>query len=244
MQTPIGRILLAVLPLALSLGGCGKSAPSGAPAVHRATTHAPRVAAAAPTPPEESAQATPNGAAQPPPAAPHAPRSQRAPRGGAAPSKPAGSGAKKAKRAVPRAANPRDELASAAASVALQPASVAAPGPIAGAQGAAGAQDVAVPAKTLDLASLEQRLRDTHSIGLFTKLSLKNQVDDLLANFRAFYGGRGAASMVDLHQQYDLLLLKVLSLLQNADPPLAADIAASRDAIWGILADPKKFAKL
>jgi len=99
-------------------------------------------------------------------------------------------------------------------------------------------------AGTLDLKSLEQRLRNTHAIGLFTKLSLKNQVDDLLAQFRALYNGQSHASMADLHQRYDLLLMKVLSLLQGSDPPLAADIAASRGAIWGILSDPKKFAKM
>jgi hypothetical protein len=33
----------------------------------------------------------------------------------------------------------------------------------------------------------------------------------------------------------------VLSLLQDSDPSLARDIVASRSAIWGILADPKKF---
>ncbi|MDE2348113.1 MAG: hypothetical protein KGL92_06390, partial [Gammaproteobacteria bacterium] len=96
----------------------------------------------------------------------------------------------------------------------------------------------------LDLRALEQRLRDTRAIGLFTKLSLKNQVDDLLAQFRAVYNHQSNESLADLHQRYDLLLLKVLSLLQSADPPLAADIAASRTAIWGILSDPNKFAKM
>jgi hypothetical protein len=41
-----------------------------------------------------------------------------------------------------------------------------------------------------------------------------------------------------------LLLLKVLGLLQDGDPQLAAAISSSREAIWGILADPAKFAKL
>jgi hypothetical protein len=41
-----------------------------------------------------------------------------------------------------------------------------------------------------------------------------------------------------------LLLLKVLSLLQDSDPELASAIVASREAIWGILADPKKFATI
>jgi hypothetical protein len=38
--------------------------------------------------------------------------------------------------------------------------------------------------------------------------------------------------------------MKVLSLLQDSDPALASDIIASREAIWGILSDPKKFATL
>jgi hypothetical protein len=96
----------------------------------------------------------------------------------------------------------------------------------------------------LDLASLEQRLRDTHAIGLFTKLSLKNQVDDLLKEFRAFHSGQTGGALADLRQRYDLLLLKVLTLLQDGDPQLASAISASREALWNVLADPEKFAKL
>jgi hypothetical protein len=99
-------------------------------------------------------------------------------------------------------------------------------------------------AASLDLTSLEQRLKDTRAIGVFTKLSLKNQVDDLLSQFRAFHNRKAAISLSELRQRYDLLLLKVLSLLQNGDPPLASAIASSREALWGILSDPQKFAKL
>jgi hypothetical protein len=100
------------------------------------------------------------------------------------------------------------------------------------------------PAAELDLASLEQRLRDTHAIGVFTKLSLKNQVDDLLNQFRALYRGETRVALAELRQKYDLLLLKVLTLLQDSDPSLAAAISSSREAIWGILADPAKFARI
>jgi len=74
-----------------------------------------------------------------------------------------------------------------------------------------------------------------------TKLSLKNQVDDLLAAFRAYHKGQGTRTLAELRRSYDMLLLKVLSLLQDSDPTLAADIVQSRAAIWGILADPRKF---
>jgi hypothetical protein len=96
----------------------------------------------------------------------------------------------------------------------------------------------------LNLASLEQRLRDTRAIGVFTKLSLKNQVDDLLDQFRALYRGQVSIPLAKLRQSYDLLMLKVLSLLQDSDPLLANDIVASREAIWGVLKDPAKFATI
>jgi hypothetical protein len=99
-------------------------------------------------------------------------------------------------------------------------------------------------AATLDLTSLQQRLRDTRAIGVLTKLSLKNQVDDLLDQLRAYHHGDRTASLADLQQRYNQLLLKVLGLLQNSDAPLAAAISSSRDAIWGILSDPDKFAKI
>jgi hypothetical protein len=50
--------------------------------------------------------------------------------------------------------------------------------------------------------------------------------------------------MQQLRQSYDLLMMKVLSLLQDKDQMLASDIVASREVIWGLLADPKKFATL
>jgi hypothetical protein len=93
----------------------------------------------------------------------------------------------------------------------------------------------------LDIASLKARLRDTNAIGVFTKLSLKNQMDDLLKGFRAHYLSGQKTSVASLRQPYDMLVLKVLSLLQDADPSLARTISGSREAIWNILADPEQF---
>lgn len=97
---------------------------------------------------------------------------------------------------------------------------------------------------TLDLVSLEKRLRESDAIGIFTKISLKNQVGDLVDQFRAFHQGRGGTAIPELRERYNLLLLKVLSLLQDGDPLLARAIAASREPIWNLLADPAKFATL
>ena len=99
-------------------------------------------------------------------------------------------------------------------------------------------------APALDLKTLEQQLKDTKAIGFFTKITLRNQVDDLLEQFREYYQGKAKLTMKDLRRSYDLLMMKVLSLLQDEDQKLASAIVSSREAIWGLLADPKTFATL
>jgi len=100
----------------------------------------------------------------------------------------------------------------------------------------------AAPALNLD--TLESQLRETKAIGLFTKITLKNQVDDLLGQFRKYYQGKAKPNMKDLRRSYDLLMMKVLSLLQDQDQRLASAIVSSREAIWRLLANEKTFATL
>jgi hypothetical protein len=92
----------------------------------------------------------------------------------------------------------------------------------------------------LDLQSLETRLHETRAVGTFTRISLRNQVADVLDQFHAYHDHR-APPLAALRQSYNLLLLKMLSLLQDSDPALARDIVASREAIWDTVADPRKF---
>jgi len=100
-------------------------------------------------------------------------------------------------------------------------------------------------AAPLDLAALKEKLKATKAIGVFTKISLKNQVDDLMKQFSDYYQGKGkTTTMPELRRAYDLLLMKVLSLLQDSDQKLASEVVSSREAIWGLLSDPKKFATL
>jgi hypothetical protein len=54
----------------------------------------------------------------------------------------------------------------------------------------------------------------------------------------------GQPSVASLRQPYDMLVLKVLSVVQDKDPALARAISGSREAIWGILADREKFNKV
>jgi hypothetical protein len=96
-------------------------------------------------------------------------------------------------------------------------------------------------AATLDVTSLLKRLRKTKAINLRTKLAVKSESDDLMERFRAYHAQHGTATLAELRRSYDSLVLKLYSLLEDADPPLARDIDRSRAAIWAILADPMKF---
>jgi hypothetical protein len=120
------------------------------------------------------------------------------------------------------------------------PAAIA-PTSTAGTTTPATAPDSPIP---LDLIALEKQLKATKAIGVFSKIALKNQVDDLMKKFREHYQGKGKTTMADLRQAYDLLMMKVLSMVQDNDKSLAAAIVSSRAAIWELLADPVKFAKL
>jgi len=210
--------LIIGLAFALLIAGCSsKPASQGAQPSGAAATVAPaQVPAAKASAPVPGAPAT---AAEKP--------------GGVAVATPTNPGA------APAAAAPVVASASPAAKAAVGPVK-SPPAPPATKSAAPAIAKSAAP--TLDLASLTQRLKDTNAIGVLSKIAIKNQVDDLLDQFRAFYEGKLKTTLAELRRPYDLLVLKVLSLLQDSDPTLASAIVASREAIWGILADPKKFA--
>jgi hypothetical protein len=177
------------------------------------------------------------GVESPPPVAPPGPPAPNATQSGAATGEPASAPATPSTSA---SIGKRDIKAP-------PPVAKAAPSPpaVQGAKRDTTAPDVAKPkAPPLDLASLEVRLKETSAIGVLTKIALKNQVDDLLDQFRNFYQGKLKTTLAELRQPYDLLVLKVLSLLQDSDPALASAIAASREAIWGVLSDRAKFAAI
>jgi hypothetical protein len=182
----------------------------------------------APAPPAEAPTAVPSAA----PAA-GAPTGTEAAAAGAATAAPAvrsGSTSGKPAKAPAAAASGAPPAAAGSAASATTPAAAAPP--------------PAASAAALDLNGLEQRLRDTRAIGVFTKLTLKNQVDDLLGKFKSFHQGQSRVTLAQLRQQYEVLLLKVISLLQDDDPSLASAVSSSREAIWGVLTDPKKFANI
>jgi hypothetical protein len=220
-----GKRFCAIV-LALVLPGCAALRPKHADAPIAAP---PQITSSA-SQPDLSSRPSTNPPAQPPP-------SEAPPVG----SSPAKDGSARTKEKIP--APPARSAAKAAPASDTRKAQPPSSAAAAAAAKSAGTDKPSAPA--LDLSSLEQRLKDTRAIGVFTKLSLKNQVDDLLAQFRAFHqSSTKTPPPADLRQQYDSLIVKVLALLQTGDPQLAAAIASSREAIWGILVDPEKFAKI
>lgn len=204
----------------------------------RVVTSEPQVTPAAPAPvatesaPAVESHTAPQAAASVPDSAPQGPAANMVAPAAAptvsAPGEP-GPGTPKS-RASKQTAGPKSGSVSpvpttAAAAAAVPPSKAATPPP-------------------LDLQGLEQRLRDTRAIGVFTKLSLKNQVDDLLTQFKAFHQGQSGVTVGQLRQKYELLLMKVVTLLQDGDPALASAVQSSREAIWNVLTDPQKFAAI
>jgi hypothetical protein len=100
----------------------------------------------------------------------------------------------------------------------------------------------AAAARTDDLITLEDRLKETNAIPALKKLGLKGEIDDLLAKFRLAHAG-GRPGVEGLRQPYNNLIAKIHGMLIK-DPKLAQDIVASKDAIWERLADRTKFASL
>jgi hypothetical protein len=176
----------------------------------------------------------------------------------AQPARPAPAPSAASKPTPAASAPPSSAPAPKAAPVAKAPAPRAAPSAAAGSStagtsagsavaSAAAAEGNAAPkaaAPQLNLTALEQKLRDTSAIGIMTKITLKNQVDELVERFKAYHEGRDKTPLAQLRQPYDSLILKVLSLLQDKDPSLATSIAQSREAIWGVLTDRNRFSSL
>jgi hypothetical protein len=242
---------LAVCALFMLLGGCVHQR-AVAPAANSTTTPAPAPPATTPSanapavePPPQSDASAASDAAKPSTVPPNDLASPPA-----APSKPSEAAPTPSRQGAPLAAAVSSGKPGAPMPVAknLPPASskvspaAREPGSVAPAAEAAPLTQTAQPAAALDLAALEQRLRDTRAIGVFTKLSLKNQVDDLLGHFKSFHRGQTPPTLTQLRQMFELLLIKVVTVLQDGDPALAAAVSTSREALWSVLSDPQKFA--
>lgn len=98
------------------------------------------------------------------------------------------------------------------------------------------------PMRSLDLTSLEQRVRETNAISVFQKLALQQEVDEMLARFRHAHAS-GDTELAALRRPYERLIASIQARLVR-DPQLAREVSASREAIWGVLTDRARFASL
>lgn len=96
----------------------------------------------------------------------------------------------------------------------------------------------------VDLDDLVKRIRDSKAIGLLTKLSLKREIERFERDLQAFYDGVGKSTLAELHERYDLLVHKLVTLLQGKDPGLARDISRARDPLWAKLTDADEVRRL
>lgn len=106
------------------------------------------------------------------------------------------------------------------------------------------APPAAPPAEpAVSLEDLGTRIKQTPALGTFSKLSLKNDLDDLVDGLRGYHA-RKEGDLDDLHQRYEALVLKLMTLLEEDEPELALALGRSRERIWNRLVDPVEFAKL
>ena len=99
-------------------------------------------------------------------------------------------------------------------------------------------------ADDFDLNALVSRISQSKALGLFTKLSLKHDIDGLLENVRKYHDGSGDGSLEQLRERYDVLVHKLMILLQEKDGELAKSIDDGRDNLWAMLSDHEKFASI
>ena len=245
------RFFYSAVVLSLLTAGCVRGAPPTSQPVPPPVSRTPETSQPAPAPVAETpgtSQPAPPAVAETPEASQPAPPVVAGTPEASQPDEPAV--ARRPERSQP-AATPGPVAKSPASTTEDKAAQPAAKAPAARGQApsqVAPSAPTAPPrqtaAATLDLSALKTRLKETKAIGVFTKITLKNQVDDLLGKFRQHHAGKPTPTVAELRRSYDLLLMKVLSLLQDDDQKLASDILSSRDRIWDMLADPKKFATL
>jgi hypothetical protein len=229
----IAVVYSAVL-LMLPLAGCASHKAEPPVAQPQAAASQPETPEPVTTPQEPAVSKSTDASPAPSEAAPAGkPATAPAPSGATQATKPATTPAPNGATPAPKAATKTAPPVARTPTPPVRPPTPAAP---------AVASTAAAP---LDLTALKEKLKATKAIGVFTKISLKNQVDDLMKQFSDYYQGKAkTTTMPELRRSYDLLLMKVLSLLQDSDQKLASEVVSSREAIWALLSDPKKFATL
>ncbi len=89
---------------------------------------------------------------------------------------------------------------------------------------------------------LLERFNNTKAVGVFTKLSIKNNITRLNQSFGQYHQGKRPPTIEELRESYDLMVQEIMVLIQNKDPQLAKDLYGVRLLLWSYLAEPDKYA--
>jgi hypothetical protein len=92
-----------------------------------------------------------------------------------------------------------------------------------------------------ELDELYEQLTQTKAIGVFAKLSIKNNVTRLHKSLAVYHQGDRPPSLEELRERYDLMVQEILILVQEKDPELARIIHEARLLLWSYLSDPEKY---
>ena len=93
----------------------------------------------------------------------------------------------------------------------------------------------------VDLEILGDMLAKTSAVGFLTKLSLKKDIDKVLARLEKFHDGGGKYTLEQLEEQYNLLLMKIAAHLQDKDLATHRHLCNAWLVIWEDLQDPAYF---
>jgi hypothetical protein len=98
-----------------------------------------------------------------------------------------------------------------------------------------------VKGEIVDLDMLAEGLKNSNAVGLFEKLRLKSAIDELIDRLQAFHAGARRYSLVQLQEQYDLLMMRIAAALQDKDLMLHGQLCNAWEPLWSDLQDRGRF---
>ena len=96
----------------------------------------------------------------------------------------------------------------------------------------------------VDLDALVTQISKSRSLGLITKLSLKDETDRFLKSIHKYHAGADDSSLEQLRERYDAMFHKLMVLVQKKDKELAKSIDEIREKLWAILSDEEQFSNM
>lgn len=94
-----------------------------------------------------------------------------------------------------------------------------------------------------DLDNLRARIRKSKAVGPLTKLKLRGEIKALLKKLELYHSGKGHSNINQLNERFDLLYMKVVSLVQEKDPDLHRQLCNSWEPLRRSLQSPSYFSR-